>query len=179
MRAIDEIYGNLGITPAHAPYIDEQTAELSRRLIKKDSEIESLGKELERLKKENKTLSSSVKPASKSDNTAHKESEGKGEFSATFYTAYCPTGCTGVTASGYDVSNTIYSPEGYRIIAADTGVLPMDSIVDITLENGDSFRAKVMDRGGDIKGNRLDILVASRDEAYALGRQNAKVSVVK
>lgn len=102
-----------------------------------------------------------------------------GTFEATFYTAFCPTGCTGVTASGYDVSNTIYSPEGYRVIAVDRNVIPLNSVVKVTLSNGDSFTAKALDTGGAIKGSRIDVLVASRDEAYRLGRMSASVEVIQ
>ena len=100
-------------------------------------------------------------------------------FTATFYTAYCPSGCNGVTATGYDVSNTIYTPDGLRIVAADTSVIPMYSLVQVTLADGSVFNAQVLDRGGAIKGRIIDVLVASRDEAYRLGRQNVKVHVIR
>jgi len=100
-----------------------------------------------------------------------------GEFEATFYTAFCPTGCTGITATGIDVRDTIYH-EGKRIIAVDPNVVPLGSTVKVTLANGDSFEATAQDVGGAIKGNRIDILVASRNEAYRLGRQSAKVEVI-
>ena len=100
------------------------------------------------------------------------------DVEATFYTAFCDTGCTGVTASGYDVSNTIHTPDGLRIIAADTSVIPLKSTVKVTLANGDSFKAQVLDRGGAIKGGRIDILVKTRDEAYKLGRQSATVEII-
>jgi len=101
-----------------------------------------------------------------------------GEFEATFYTAFCPTGCTGITATGIDVRNTIYH-EGKRVIAVDPNVIPLGSNVKVTLANGDSFEATAQDVGGAIKGNRIDILVASRDEAYRLGRQSVKVMILK
>src|SRR5699024_7291610 len=99
-------------------------------------------------------------------------------FEATFYTAFCPTGCTGITATGVDVSNTIYH-KGKRIIAVDPSVIPLGSHVKVTLEDGTSFEATALDVGGVIKGNRIDILVASRDEAYRLGRQTVKVEIIK
>ena len=97
---------------------------------------------------------------------------------ATFYTAFCPTGCTGITATGVDVSNTIYY-EGKRIIAVDPNVIPLGSHVRVTLKDGTSFEALALDTGGAIKGNRIDVLVASRDEAYKLGRQSAKVEILR
>src|SRR5690625_2647308 len=101
-----------------------------------------------------------------------------GTFEATYYSAFCPTGCTGVTATGIDVSNTIYH-EGNRIVAVDPSVIPLRSIVHITLANGDSFEAIAGDTGGDIKGNRIDVLVESRSKAYELGRQSATVEIIR
>src|SRR5690606_16318850 len=66
-------------------------------------------------------------------------------YEATFYTAFCPTGCIGVTASGYDVSNTIYY-QGYRIVAMPPNI-PFYTKLKITLEDGTSFKAIVLDRG--------------------------------
>lgn len=96
---------------------------------------------------------------------------------ATFYTAFCPTGCNGITATGLDVRNTIYTADGYRIIAVDPSVIPLGSIVKVSLENGDSFTAKAEDTGGAIKGGRIDVLVATKSEARRLGRQSAKVEI--
>ena len=98
---------------------------------------------------------------------------------ATFYTAFCPTGCIGITATGYDVSQTIYSPEGYRVIAVDPSQIPLNSIVEVSLADGQSFKAKALDTGGSIKGERIDVLVADRDEAYRLGRQKASVKIIE
>lgn len=97
---------------------------------------------------------------------------------ATFYTAFCSTGCIGITATGLDVSSTIYTPDGYRVIAVDPSVIALGSIVKVTLDNGDSFEAKAEDTGGDIRGNRIDILVESSDEAFRLGRQAATVEIL-
>lgn len=97
------------------------------------------------------------------------------EYEATFYTASC-RGCSGITATGYDVRQTEYY-EGYRVIAADKSV-PFGTIMRITLEDGTQFDGVVLDRGGAIKGARLDILVASKSEAYRLGRQRASVTIL-
>lgn len=98
-------------------------------------------------------------------------------YEATFYTAFCPTGCTGVTASGYNVSNTIYY-EGRRILAAPKSI-PLYSLMRVTLADGSSFDGIVLDRGGDIGNGRLDILVGSRDEAYANGRQRVTAQLLR
>lgn len=100
-------------------------------------------------------------------------------YEATAYTAYCSTGCIGITASGYDVSNTIYTTDGLRIIATDKAQIPMYSIVDVTLADGTTFKAQALDTGGAIRGNRIDILVASRDEAMRLGRQDVEIEIIR
>lgn len=100
-------------------------------------------------------------------------------YEATAYTAFCDTGCIGITASGYDVSNTIYTSDGLRIIATDPAVVPMYSIVNVTLADGTTFKAQALDTGGAIRGNRIDILVASHAEAITLGRQAVEIEVIR
>src|SRR5690606_19012900 len=99
------------------------------------------------------------------------------EVVATFYTARCE-GCTGITKTGIDVRNTIYTPDGYRVIAVDPSVIELGSIVKVTLENGKSFEAKAADIGGAIKGARIDVLVSNKARAYELGRQMAEVEII-
>ena len=96
---------------------------------------------------------------------------------ATFYTAYCE-GCSGITKLGYDVRHTIYA-KGYRVIAIDPNVIPLGSIVRVDLEDGESFKAIAGDTGGAIKGSRIDVLVATKSEAYQKGRQQAVVTILK
>lgn len=99
-------------------------------------------------------------------------------FEATFYTAYCNTGCTGVTATGFDVRETIYV-DGLRVIAVDKSVIPLYSLVRVTLADGTSFNAIAGDTGGAIKGYKIDVLVSSKDEARKLGRQKVAVKVLR
>lgn len=96
-------------------------------------------------------------------------------MTATFYTAQCD-GCTGITANGTDITRAI-TYKGYRVIAADRSI-PFGTILRITLKGGTVISGIVADRGGDIKGARLDILVASNSEAYHLGRQQVMVERV-
>lgn len=93
---------------------------------------------------------------------------------ATAYVSFCDTGCIGITARGTNVQSDIYHPTGLKIIATDPRVIPLGSIVEI---NGEKYIAD--DTGGDIKGNRIDILVAVRDTvpAYKFGRQTLNVKV--
>lgn len=95
-------------------------------------------------------------------------------------TAYEPNceGCIGITASGYDVQNTIYyNDEEYgriRIIAADS-TLPFGTIISFNLPYLDNIIAIVLDRGGVISFNgssQVDLLFSNSDDAFNFGRQN-------
>lgn len=96
-------------------------------------------------------------------------------FEATNYTPYC-TGCSGVTAVGLDVRKSIYY-NNYRIIATDPKVIPMWSLVEVVTPY-ETFKAIAADTGGDIKNHRIDILVATKQEAYELGRFNVQIRII-
>ncbi|RDV27760.1 3D domain-containing protein [Lysinibacillus capsici] len=96
---------------------------------------------------------------------------------ATHYTSTC-NGCSGITATGYDVRQTIYA-EGLRVIAVDPRVIPLGSIVRIDYPNGTSFKAICADTGGAIKGHKIDVLVSNINEAYSLGKQTVTVTILK
>jgi 3D (Asp-Asp-Asp) domain-containing protein len=98
------------------------------------------------------------------------------EVVATAYTAFCNTGCTGVTATGLDVSNTI-THEGKRIIATDPNVIPLGTDVTLKLPNGKTIEAVSADTGGAIDGARIDLLVGSKQEAINFGRQSVKAVI--
>lgn len=100
-----------------------------------------------------------------------------GTFEATAYGPDC-YGCSGITANGTDIRNgNIYSG-GYRVIAADPRVIPMNSIVKITYSSGQTEMAKVCDTGGAIKGNIIDIAFASEAETPAFGRQQVQIELI-
>lgn len=116
------------------------------------------------------------KEEAKKKQTVSRGSGYKTNYEATFYTAQCE-GCTGKSASGQWVNKSIYY-QGYRVVAAPPGV-PFFTKLKIELANGEIINAIVLDRGGDIKGKRLDILVATKSEAIQLGRQQVTVEVVQ
>ena len=111
------------------------------------------------------------------EDAEEEESQGRQiNVEATAYTAYCDTGCSGVTATGIDVSQSIYH-EGRRVIATDPAVIPLGSEV-IVKAGGQEFEAVAKDTGGDIIGNRIDILVDSVDEALEFGRQSVSIEII-
>jgi 3D (Asp-Asp-Asp) domain-containing protein len=98
-------------------------------------------------------------------------------FTMTHYTAYCDTGCIGITKTGYDVSDTIYY-NGRRIIATDPRYIPLGSIVEIN-DNGRVFVAQALDTGGRIKGRRIDLLVHTDEIAFGEGVKEVKVRIIR
>ncbi|KAA6446700.1 3D domain-containing protein [Bacillus swezeyi] len=98
------------------------------------------------------------------------------KMEATAYVPFCDTGCIGTTKTGYDVSNTIYY-KGKRVIAVDPSVIPLHSLVRVSYKRH-SFEAYAIDTGGDIKGNRIDLLVQSKTVARDFGRKNVNVSII-
>lgn len=73
-------------------------------------------------------------------------------------------------------SNGTSIPVGLGIAAADWRVLPPGTILHVE-EIGRYFI--VLDRGGDIKGRRLDLYVESVSRAMKVGRFTSKVSLLR
>ncbi|HAK74759.1 MAG TPA: hypothetical protein DCP36_16610 [Sporomusaceae bacterium] len=65
------------------------------------------------------------------------------------------------------------------IIAVDPKLIPLGSRVYIEFADGHGAYATAEDTGGAIKGKRIDIAMATVDEAYKFGMQKAKVYIVK
>ncbi|MEI2633048.1 MULTISPECIES: 3D domain-containing protein [Bacillus] len=96
------------------------------------------------------------------------------EFSA--YVANCSEGCTGRTKTGVDVTQSIFY-KGYRVIATDPSVIPLNSVVLIKV-GGSSFKAIAVDTGGAIVGYKVDLLVSNEQDAINFGRQYGTVSIL-
>lgn len=99
-------------------------------------------------------------------------------FTATAYTAFCDTGCIGVTATGIDVSHTV-NYKGRRIVAVDPAVIQLGSELTIRLADGSEIEAIAEDTGGAIKGRKIDVLMANEADAWDFGRQTVKVKISK
>ena len=96
-----------------------------------------------------------------------------GKFNVSWYVSTCK-GCSGFTAKGIDVRNTT-TYQGYQIAASDWSVIPPYSIIEVE----DYGKFIVVDRGGAIRGKKLDLLVATRNEAIKNGRQQLNVKVIR
>lgn len=89
---------------------------------------------------------------------------------STAYTADC-AGCSGVTATGINLK----ANRGAKVIAVDPSVIPLGSKVYVPGYG----TAIAGDTGGAIKGNRIDVHVASKGEAYNWGRRTVTVTIVE
>ena len=83
----------------------------------------------------------------------------------------CGTSADGITASGYSVH-----VNGGCLVAADPKVLPLGSLVSVPGYDSDAV-VPVLDTGGAIKGNRLDVLFPTHEAAMRWGRRTLDVTV--
>ncbi|GEK58274.1 hypothetical protein CHL76_08930 [Marinococcus halophilus] len=100
------------------------------------------------------------------------DSSSEGEtmtMEATAYTADC-AGCSGITATGKNLNE---DPNA-NVVAVDPDVIPLGSTVKI--EGMGTYTAA--DTGGAINGDRMDVHVPTKSEAYSFGRQDVEVTVV-
>jgi 3D (Asp-Asp-Asp) domain-containing protein len=92
-------------------------------------------------------------------------------------TAYCACKkCCGPNAKGITASGKDVSYNNGRFVAADTDVLPFGSKLSIPGYH-DGEIVEVIDRGGAIKGNRLDLYFPTHEAALQWGRQWVAVTV--
>ncbi|MEK4631434.1 MULTISPECIES: 3D domain-containing protein [Bacillus] len=150
--------------------IEGKDAELAA----KDTKIKALESELASVKDEVKARANEKREKPPQEN---EEPAGWQTFEASAYTAYCAEGCTGITATSLDVSQTIYHG-GKRIIAVDPSVIALGSTVEVRQADGKTFEAVAQDTGGAIKGAKIDVLVADEADAVQFGRQSVKVRVI-
>ncbi|UNY39877.1 lytic transglycosylase [Bacillus phage vB_BauM_KLEB27-3] len=155
----------------------------SMQLKKKDKKIKDQNfkiKDLEKkvsLKKHKEALASSkpkqstvrnVKTASVSRENVSSSKELM--MTATAYTAFCDTGCTGITATGRDLSND----RSAKVIAVDPSVIPLGTNVYV---EGYGY-AVAADTGGAIKGHKIDLHVPTESQANQWGVQKVKVKIL-
>jgi 3D (Asp-Asp-Asp) domain-containing protein len=83
----------------------------------------------------------------------------------------CGADADGITASGYSVWTN-----GMRSVAADTRVLPFGTLLSVP-EYHDGAVVPVLDRGGRIKGQRLDVLYPTHERARQWGVRDVEVTI--
>lgn len=83
----------------------------------------------------------------------------------------CGEFADGITASGKSIWTN-----GMKLVAADTRMLPFGTMLSIPGYDGGAI-VPVLDRGGAIKGNRLDVLYSTHSTALKWGVQKLPVVV--
>lgn len=92
-------------------------------------------------------------------------------------TAYSPdTRSCGPDANGHTATLHSVFTNGMKLVAADTRILPFGTMLSIPGYD-DNHIVPVLDRGGAIKGNKLDLLFPTDEEARQWGRKRMLVTV--
>jgi 3D (Asp-Asp-Asp) domain-containing protein len=160
--------------------LNEDITKKGKIINEKQKVIDNYENQIMELKRENMNLKEEVKENQikvKELENKIKEQTAWKDYIMTHYTAFCDTGCIGTTKTGIDVSDKIYH-KGRRIIAVDPRHIPLGSIVEIN-DNGNTFIAQALDTGGDIKGNRIDLLVKTNQKAIKEGVKHIKVRIIR
>lgn len=89
---------------------------------------------------------------------------------ATAYTANC-NGCSGITKTGINLKKNAH----LKVIAVDPNVIPLGTKVHV---EGYGY-AVAGDIGSAIKGNKIDVFIPTKNEAYKWGRKQVKVQVLQ
>lgn len=87
------------------------------------------------------------------------------------YYDFCVKCCS--NADGITYSGTRAAP--YETCAVDPAVIPLGNAVTVDYGDGVLHHYRAEDVGGGVKGNHIDICVASHEDALALGRRTATV----
>ncbi|MHA6250594.1 3D domain-containing protein [Oceanobacillus sp. CAU 1775] len=140
--------------------IDREDAEL-------DEEAKAPAQQTTAQTSKNQTTNNA--PATKSSTS--EQPQGKTfSVTATAYTAECE-GCSGITYTGVNLNKN----RNAKVIAVDPNVIPLGSEVYV---EGYGY-AIAADIGSAIKGNKIDLHVPTKDEAFAWGVRTVKITIVK
>ena len=92
------------------------------------------------------------------------------KVTATAFTANCK-GCSGITSTGFNLKE---NPDA-KIIAVDPDVIPLGTKVWVE-GYGEAIAA---DKGGSIKGNKIDVFMSSTKQAINWGRRTVTVKILE
>ena len=163
---IENLKGELDATKKE---FDEKRKEMDDTQTKLRQEIDRKNKEIEEWKgKVANTSTSNTTPApltARGTGVVSKEYQ----MSATAYTAYC-NGCSGTTKTGINLRDN----PNQKVIAVDPAVIPLGSKVYV---EGYGY-AIAGDTGGAIKGHKIDLFMADKEDALAWGVKTVTVRVI-
>jgi uncharacterized protein YabE (DUF348 family) len=108
-------------------------------------------------------------PAAAASQASDKPSGKEFYVSSTAYTASC-NGCSGITATGLNLK----ANPNAKVIAVDPSVIPLGTKVYV---EGYGY-AVAADKGGAIKGNKIDVFFPNKSQAYRWGNKRVKIKVL-
>ncbi|GAB3048450.1 3D domain-containing protein [Virgibacillus ainsalahensis] len=148
-----------------APAANESSE--SKQASKNETEASESNKQVN----ETNTQKTEAKTETNEQQTKSQQADGKTiSVESTAYTAGC-AGCSGITATGMNLNE---NPNA-KVIAVDPNVIPLGTEVYV---EGYGY-AVAADTGGAINGNKIDVHVPTKDEAYSWGRKTVNVTIVK
>ncbi|ARK28435.1 G5 and 3D domain-containing protein [Halalkalibacter krulwichiae] len=170
--------GEDGKVSKHFEVILEDGEEVSRELVKTETvkegkdRIVAVGTKPEPVQTVSRGSSSSSSNSSTSNSTSTNNSSSDGRtltVTATAYTAGC-SGCSGVTATGINLNQN----RNMKVIAVDPNVIPLGSRVEV-----EGYGVAIAgDTGGAIRGNKIDVHVPTKADAYNWGTRTVKIKVL-
>lgn len=116
------------------------------------------------------SIGSLTAPASGPIKAAAKKSGKQITVKATAYTAFC-SGCSGITATGINLKK---NPNA-KVIAVDPRVIPLGTKVYVEGYG----EAVAGDKGGAIRGNKIDVHMPTTQKAKRWGKKTVKVTILK
>ncbi|WP_078429497.1 ubiquitin-like domain-containing protein [Alkalihalobacterium alkalinitrilicum] len=162
--------GQNGLVEKHYEVILEDGKEVSRELVKTETTRDSKDRVVAvGTRQPTPTVSRGSSPSTSQTST----SSGSGRtmtVTATAYTANC-SGCSGITATGINLNNN----RNMKVIAVDPNVIPLGSRVHVE-GYGEAIAG---DTGGAIRGNKIDVHVPTKSEAYRWGSRQVKITILK
>jgi 3D (Asp-Asp-Asp) domain-containing protein/cell division protein FtsL len=178
-----EVNNNLEKTGAELNQAREQLKKAAEEKKKMDESIEKYKEENSKLKDQvalkkkreaEEKASSTVKSVTRvaSSNLPSRGTPSSGReivVTSTAYTASC-AGCSGTTAMGINLK----ANPGAKVIAVDPKVIPLGTKVHV---EGYGY-AIAADTGGAIKGNKIDVFIPTKSEAYRWGRKTVTVKIL-
>ncbi|WP_058305638.1 G5 and 3D domain-containing protein [Gracilibacillus massiliensis] len=174
--------GEPGLIEKHYEVVLENGEEVSRELVKEEVKKESKEKIVAIGTKENQPQPTKANTSASASNTSSSsekvsrsgetKSEGKTLYmKATAYNWDCPS-CDGrgLTATGYNLKA---NPNG--VVAVDPSVIPLGTKVWV---EGYGY-AIARDTGGNVKGNKIDLHMPTRQKAASYGVKTVQVKIIK
>ncbi|MEQ2465448.1 LysM peptidoglycan-binding domain-containing protein [Niallia sp. Sow4_A1] len=140
---------------------------VSKSKVSKESETKTAAQTVNNTVKTKNTVNT-VK-AEKTEKTNTDASSKEITVTATAYTADC-NGCSGITATGINLKDN----PNKKVISVDPNVIPLGSKVYV-----EGYGTAIAgDTGGAIKGNKIDVHVATTSEALNWGRKQVSVKIL-